>query len=560
MRFLIVILVLLLGTGASAQTPVQLFDQVWTLVEKRFYRADLNGVDSEALVLEARQRLATCQPDQASRVINDYLGRLGASHTYLYSSKEEEYYQLLDIFSSGSKADEISKLLAGEAPNYEGILVSLDEGTVVDAVPGGPAAKAGVMPGDVLLTVDSKPFEPVDSFRGKSGQNVSLGLKRDDETLHLVVKPERVQPREAFIRSISASAKVLPGDIYDIGYVRMWSYAGEPYHEELKRVLDGPLAEADGLVLDLRGRWGGAQPSYLELFNSVPGLDMNFRDGVTYQLLSEGWDKPVTLLIDETVSSGKELLAYGFLKGNMGPICGERTAGAVLGGAIHLLPGGHVLYLAEADVQVDGQRLEGVGVGPTHVLQSNYQAASARILELEIFKRDLAIKVNQDQGVRLGPEQFRAERMTTIDVENTTWAKRVVDKWGWPKESQIGRIATHDFWLIVQHATDQDFQSHCLGLLERAVQEGEASKIDYAYLDDRVRMHQKRPQLYGTQLIQVGDEYRLWPILEPEKVEARRREMDMQPLSEYVEFFGLGGRPLSEIMMPMGKEPSKLKR
>ena len=72
----------------------------------------------------------------------------------------------------------------------------------------------------------------------------------------------------------------------------------------------------------------------------------------------------MVLLADDGSRSGKELLAHGFRTLGKGPVIGERTAGAVLSGQINALTDGSVLYLAVADVLVDGQRLEGVGVAP----------------------------------------------------------------------------------------------------------------------------------------------------------------------------------------------------
>jgi carboxyl-terminal processing protease len=71
------------------------------------------------------------------------------------------------------------------------------------------------------------------------------------------------------------------------------------------------------------------------------------------------------MLVNGGTRSGKEILAYGFKAYGVGEVIGERTAGAVLAGRAYLLSDGSLLLLAVADVLVDGQRLEGVGVMPT---------------------------------------------------------------------------------------------------------------------------------------------------------------------------------------------------
>ena len=61
-------------------------------------------------------------------------------------------------------------------------------------------------------------------------------------------------------------------------------------------------------------------------------------------------------------------------------------------------------------------------------------------------------------------------------------------------------------WLMAQHAIhDPEFQRECLGLLEAAVWQGEASPRNLAYLTDRVLVHEGRPQRYGTQFMHGHD-------------------------------------------------------
>ena len=59
-----------------------------------------------------------------------------------------------------------------------------------------------------------------------------------------------------------------------------------------------------------------------------------------------------------------ELLAYTIKHRDYGPLVGAHTAGAVTGGAPFLLPNGSLLYVAVADIAIEGRRMEGVGVAP----------------------------------------------------------------------------------------------------------------------------------------------------------------------------------------------------
>lgn len=114
--------------------------------------------------------------------------------------------------------------------------------------------------------------------------------------------------------------------------------------------------------------------------------------------------------------------------------------------------------------------------------------------------------------------------------------KQIVQTYGWPGHSQVGVYGSHEFWLLVQHTEDVDFQEMCLGLLKEAVNKGEASKADLAYLTDRVLVNLKLPQMYGTQIVGDGPDFRFWVIENEEAVEERRKEMGLSTLAEYKAF------------------------
>ncbi len=178
--------------------------------------------------------------------------------------------------------------------------------------------------------------------------------------------PERINPNKAYLKAIAASARIIEVGGRKIGYIRMWSYAGREYQHALEEAISaGALKDADALIWDLRGGWGGAQPSYLDVFDPRgPVMTVTGRSG-RRDIVNARWRKPVVLLIDGGTRSGKEILAYGFKKYGFGPVVGTRTKGDVLAASAFMLSNGSLLELAVDDVRVDGERLEGVGVTPT---------------------------------------------------------------------------------------------------------------------------------------------------------------------------------------------------
>lgn len=394
-RCMTLVVLLLLAAPARAevaqlrQPDIAVFDEVWRLVDRHFYDPEFRGQDWAALRDEYRP-LAEAAPDADAQaaIIDEMLGRLAASHTARYRSDDPAYYQLLDIFS-GSLRRELRPLFPNGV-RYPGIgVVTRQIGGrifVSGTIAGLPAEESGILVGDEIIDVDGEPFEPVNSFTGKVGQSVTMHVRRaaDGPILPITVKPESIEPDEAFLDAMSEGARMIESGGRKIAYVRIWSYAGDRYQDRLERLLStGKLAKADALIWDLRDGWGGAQPYYLDIFGKLgPTMTLTDRDG-DQDVVNVKWRKPVALLINGGSRSGKEVLAYGFKKYGVGEAIGTRTAGALLAGRAFLLPDDSLLLLAVTDVTVDGERLERVGVAPTIEVPFPLEYAAGKDPQLE---------------------------------------------------------------------------------------------------------------------------------------------------------------------------------
>ncbi len=361
--------------GPPDRSTAAAFDQVWELVRDRFYDPRLHGLDWEAMRTRYRpQAEAAGSQDELARVVNAMLAMLGASHTHYYTPGEPAYYQLADIFSGALHHRGLTGVFPSGEVTYPGIGAFTqvdDQGrTFVTGVIGGaPAARAGLLLGDEILSADGSPFRPVDSFRGKVGTPASLLIRRTSAAAPapVAVSAAQLQPGDMFLNGLKSSARVVvAGNGARIGYVHVWSYASHRYQGALEELIaEGPLKDADALVWDLRDGWGGAQPEYLDLFNPrSPTMKVTARDGDT-GLVGVKWRKPVAALINGGTRSGKEVLAFGFKEYRLGELIGSRTEGAVLAATAFLIGDQGLLLLAVEDVLVDGHRLEGVGVEPT---------------------------------------------------------------------------------------------------------------------------------------------------------------------------------------------------
>lgn len=154
----------------------------------------------------------------------------------------------------------------------------------------------------------------------------------------------------------------------------------------------------------------------------------------------------------------------------------------------------------------------------------------------------------EDQAVRTGiappgddrtaEELFGA--MSAIDAANALRIREILEEYGWPGWSMVGQDGSLAARVIIQHADLQlDLQELGLRYLQGAVDAGDASAGDLAYLVDRVRVATGERQVYGTQLgaDPDGELIPQTPIEDEANVDIRRAAAGLGTLEEYYEEF-----------------------
>ena len=139
------------------------------------------------------------------------------------------------------------------------------------------------------------------------------------------------------------------------------------------------------------------------------------------------------------------------------------------------------------------------------------------------------------------------EKQARLDRRNLKRLVQIIDKYGWPGRSLVGKEGSLTAFLIIQHAELED-QKKYFPMLKEAVTRGEANQDYAALLEDRILMREGKKQIYGSQLHfnEVTKKLELWPIEDEENVDARRTSVGLEPLAEYVKRFGLEYKPLKK--------------
>jgi len=378
------------GGAAAAEPPRSghpVFDRAVRLVLDRFYDVEALDRFTEAVRREIDDPVApldAASPEaRVDTGIDRVLASLGVSHTGRFEADSIDYFELADVFRFAIR-DDLRRLFPprGEV-SYAGVgmVVSRQAGKlfVSDVYDGSPAARAGLLVGDEVLSVDGQSYDDIASFRGKEGGSVEIRLRRlaNAEPTGLKVAVERIEPLPSFEKAIAESATIIEADGRRIGYIRLWTLAAPRSMPKVAEALaEGRLKDADGLVFDLRGRWGGGSSDAAEIFlGDTPPFRLIDRDGEA-MLANVRWRKPVVAIIDEGTRSGLEVFAYA-LKANGIPLVGSRTAGALLAGRAWLLPDDSLLEIAVSDAVIgEDVRLEGSGVAPDIAVEFNLPHAA----------------------------------------------------------------------------------------------------------------------------------------------------------------------------------------
>lgn len=134
-----------------------------------------------------------------------------------------------------------------------------------------------------------------------------------------------------------------------------------------------------------------------------------------------------------------------------------------------------------------------------------------------------------------------------VDAAHVQQLERIVEADGWPLTDRVGRDAANAAWLILQHA-DLEVQQRHLPALRAALEAGQADAARAAMLEDRVRMGEGRPQLYGSQLVgRSGEPMALYPVEDPAELDSRRAAVGLPSIDEYLRTIE------AELGVPVGR-------
>jgi carboxyl-terminal processing protease len=309
------------GVAFFKDSPKELIDEVWQIIDRSYVDATFNQKDWRAI---RRQYLAKNykSKEDVYKNVRLMLKNLNDPYTRFMDPKE---FRDLQVETSGQ--------LIGV-----GIQLTQDEKTkklvVIAPIEDTPAAKAGILSKDVIINIDGKSTAGMDVnravqlIRGKEGTTVKLTVRRDGGQVldfNLLRKQIEIHPVEAKFR---------PQELNGIGYIRLKQFSANASAEMGAAIKKLESQGANGYILDLRSNPGGL------LYGAIDIARMFLDDGKIVSTVNRQGtgdiqsanntaitNKPVVVIVDGGSASASEILSGALQDNKRAQLVGAKTFG-----------------------------------------------------------------------------------------------------------------------------------------------------------------------------------------------------------------------------------------
>jgi carboxyl-terminal processing protease len=253
----------------------------------------------------------------------------------------------LDPHSNYLNSQEYENLNTATKGEFSGIglEVTLDDGfiKVISAVDDSPAAKSGIKPNDIIVSLDTTPIkglslrEAVSKMRGARGSHVHLLVLRKGQD-----KPLKFDIIRDVVLVKSIKFKLFSDNL---GYIRIANFqspTASDMNKAIYNLLEQAGGELKGLILDLRNNPGGLLDAAVQISDSFVDSTLlgtnkliiytkGRAQGANYNAYAHPGDilngAPIVILINEGTASAAEIVAGALQDHKRAIIVGQKSFG-----------------------------------------------------------------------------------------------------------------------------------------------------------------------------------------------------------------------------------------
>ncbi|PSB42179.1 carboxyl-terminal processing protease CtpC [Chamaesiphon polymorphus] len=310
------------GVAFFKNSPKELLDEVWQVVDKQYVDATFNQKDWRAIRTQYVVKGNYKNKEEVYKAARSMLKNLNDPYTRFMDPKE---FRDLQVETSGQ--------LIGV-----GIQLSQNEKTkrleVIAPIEDTSASKAGILSKDIITKIDGKSTVGMDVnravqlIRGKEGTTVKLTILRDNrQTLEFNLLRQQIEIHPV-------EAKYRPKELNGIGYIRLKQFSANAPAEMGAAIQKLESQGAKGYVLDLRSNPGGLLYGAIDIARMwmdngkiVSTVNRQGTGDASVANQSAITKKPLVILVDGGSASASEILAGALQDNKRAQLIGVKTFG-----------------------------------------------------------------------------------------------------------------------------------------------------------------------------------------------------------------------------------------
>ena len=337
---------------------------------------DENGMSKEAVEIKDKAEILSSYINRFYLNDIDY-GKMGdIIYKAMVSGLDDKYA----AYYTKDEYKDISEKTKGE---FCGIGAYISQGKndnylkVAGVVKGGPAQKAGIKKGDIIVEVDGENIQGKDSsyaiskMKGKKGTNVSISVMRKGNK-----KPITFNIKREVIHDNTVSYKMLDNNI---GYISVSAFETVT-KKQFKSAVDCLEKKNEkGLIIDLRDNGGGLLDTALDMLDQILPKKLvvytKDKNGVAEEYYTKD-DKeikiPIVILVNGNSASASEVFCGALRDYGKAKLLGTKTFGkGIVQSSFAFRDGTGLKFTTSKYYTPKGINIPGTGFEPDIKVKSN---------------------------------------------------------------------------------------------------------------------------------------------------------------------------------------------
>lgn len=337
---------------------------------------DENGMSKEAVEIKDKAEILSSYINRFYLNDIDY-GKMGdIIYKAMVSGLDDKYA----AYYTKDEYKDISEKTKGE---FCGIGAYISQGKndnslkVAGVVKGGPAEKAGIKKGDIIVEVDGENIQGKDSsyavskMKGKKGTNVSISVMRKGNK-----KPITFNIKREVIHDNTVSYKMLDNNI---GYISVSAFETVT-KKQFKSAVDCLEKKNEkGLIIDLRDNGGGLLDTALDMLDQILPKKLvvytKDKNGVAEEYYTKD-DKeikiPIVILVNGNSASASEVFCGALRDYGKAKLLGTKTFGkGIVQSSFAFRDGTGLKFTTSKYYTPKGINIHGTGFEPDIKVKSN---------------------------------------------------------------------------------------------------------------------------------------------------------------------------------------------